>query len=349
MARQDLPLSRFPTLLHFLIITALLLLTGCELFKEKTVELSGSALGTTYSLKLLGIPESVDVRELHDQIKIVLNAVETSMSVHNSNSEVAQFNRHTSDDWFRISENMFQVINEAQTISNASEGAFDVTIGNLIELWGFGKSLPPKSIPNEKNIIRAKHTSGYKNLQLSQSSSSIKKSIPELTLNLSAIAKGYAVDSVAEFLDEAGIDRYLVEIGGELRTKGRKQSGKFWLVAIERPEIDKRSIYKIIRLTDMSLATSGDYRNFYEIEGKRFSHTINPFTGRPVENNIASVSVMHPSCMQADALATTLMSMGYESGSQFAEDKDLAVIWILRTENGIVEKLSSRFDSNLFQ
>ncbi len=349
VAKQDLSFPRLLKPLYIFIMAAVFLLNGCDLFKEKPVEFSGSALGTTYSLKLFGIPDHIETRELHDQIKIVMNAVETSMSVHNSNSEVSQFNRHTSKDWFRVSGKMFQVIKESQSISNDSEGAFDVTIGNLIELWGFGRRMPPKSIPRKEDIDRIKYTTGYKHLQLSQSSNSIKKAIPGLTLNLSAIAKGYAVDSVSELLNEIGIERYLVEIGGELRAKGVKEPGKPWLVAIERPETDKRSIYKIIRLSDMSMATSGDYRNYYEIAGERFSHTINPFTGRPVENNIASVSVMHSSCMKADALATTLMSMGYSVGSQFAEDMGLAVLWILRTENGIIEKTSSRFDSNLLQ
>jgi thiamine biosynthesis lipoprotein len=293
--------------------------------------------------------KGITSQHIHDQIKLVLDGVESSMSVHNSNSEIAQFNQHKSRDWFRVSENLFQVVKEAQLISQASEGAFDVTIGNLIELWGFGKVLPPQKIPKSTEIERIREITGFKHLQLSPPGNAIRKSIPGLTLNLSAIAKGFAVDSVADYLDERGVQRYLVEIGGELRTKGLKQPGKPWLVAIERPETDKRSIYKIIKLSDMSMATSGDYRNYYDIEGIRFSHTINPFTGRPVENNIASVSVMHSSCMKADALATTLMSMGFEKGAQFAEDQGLPVLWILRLENEIIEKKSSHFASNLFQ
>jgi len=271
------------------------------------------------------------------------------MSVFSADSEISTFNNSNSSDWFNVSSDLFNVIKEADKISSVSEGAFDYTIGNLIELWGFGKTKQPDKIPSREEVQQALQLSGYKKLSISIEKSSIKKSIPHLTINLSAIAKGFAVDSISTFLERNGITQYLVEIGGEIRTKGIKPNGKPWLVAIERPEVNKRSIYKVLNLSDQSMATSGDYRNYFEIEGKKYSHTINPDTGRPVENRIASVSIVHSSCMTADALATTLMSMGYERGSRFARDRNYAVLWILRSEKGLIEKFSGAFDLDLIQ
>ncbi len=344
---------RFPFKQQRVFLIALLavtvLLTACDFISEKPVEMAGSALGTTYSIKIVDIPKGINSDQLHQQIKSVITGVDDAMSVHNPTSEIAQFNRSTKLDWFKPTPNLFLVINESLAISKLSQGAFDVTIGNLIEIWGFGKTLPPDKIPETAEIDKARQTAGYTKLQISSKDSSIRKTDPGLTINLSAIAKGFAVDSVAGFLEQKGIQRFLVEIGGEIRTKGYKQNDKPWMVAIERPETDKRSIYKIIRLSGLSMATSGDYRNFYEIEGKRYAHTINPHTGKPVENNIASVSVLHESCMTADAMATALMSLGYEKGARFAEERGLSVLWILRTKNGVVEKLSEQFDRTLFQ
>ncbi len=332
---------------HFLLVGSLLFVSSCFKTSENPSEFAGFALGTTYSIKVSQIPPGSSKEKLHAGIKSLLEEVESSMSVFNPGSELSRFNLAISTDWFDISKDLFTVVSEARNISEISSGAFDITLGDLIELWGFGKAVRPQTVPSPEDILNALKNSGYRNLELSLEKTSLRKSIPSLKLNLSAIAKGFAVDQVALFLEQMKIENYLVEIGGEIRTHGEKQEGKPWIVAIERPELDKRSIFKVVRLGNASMATSGDYRNFYEIEGTRYSHTIDPENGRPSANNIASVSVLHPSCMTADALATALVVMGYEKGYRFANTGGFAVLWILRTENGLIEKATSEFATNI--
>jgi thiamine biosynthesis lipoprotein len=335
--------------MQILLLLLSVVFVSCLKQSEQPAEITGAALGTTYSIKLFNSTSNPSISELHTGIMEVIADVDKTMSVFVENSEVSRFNRLSGTDWLTVSPALIQVISESLAISRASDGAFDVTIGNLIDLWGFGKTLKPDRVPSQQAIQSALQTSNYKKLLVSADQTAISKAIPDLAINLSAIAKGYAVDEIASFLESRGFDRFLVEIGGEVRTKGLKSKGKPWLVAIERPETDKRSIYKVIGLTDLSLATSGNYRNFFEIAGKRYSHIIDPETGRPVDNNISSVSVFHPSCMIADALATTLMVLGYEKGSQFAKERNYAVLWLLRTDDGLVERLSPAFDPKLIQ
>ena len=331
-----------------LLCIGLFLFSSCDRESQQLVEMTGAALGTTYSIKFSAHSSQKSTEALHTGIKSVIEQVDRSMSVHRQESEISRFNRSTELKWFEVSEPLFDVITQSQQISEASNGAFDITIGRLIELWGFGVSEAMQGMPSPADIQSALHASGYEHLELSPDKKAIRKTRSDLILNLSAIAKGYAVDRVSVFLETQGISSYLVEIGGEIRTKGSKAGQNPWLVAIERPEISKRSIYKIVELSDLSMATSGDYRNFYEINGKRYSHTIDPSTGRPVENRVASVTVIHPSCMVSDALATTLAVKGYEQGKRFADEQGYAVLWILRNPDGIEEKLSNHFNRDLF-
>lgn len=328
------------------LLPLLLVVSSCDFISQKPLEITGSALGTSYSVKIIDPPDGVSDDSLKENIKQVISRVDDIMSVHKEKSEISQFNHSGSSNWFGISEELFGVIEEAMRISHLSQGSFDITMAPIIELWGFGVNYKLQGVPSKKQIKELLQISGFTNLKLDANTSSIKKTIPEMSLNLSAIAKGYAVDAVSGYLNSLEIKAYLVEIGGEVRTKGLKKDDKPWLIAVERPEINKRSIYKIIKLSNKSMATSGDYRNFFQIEGKRYSHTISPSTGYPVDNNIASVSVIHQSCMSADALATALMSMGFQKGFSFAEREKIAVLWILRTDKGLLEKRSSEFDAN---
>lgn len=325
----------------------LVLLVSCQKTPERPAEMSGLAMGATYSIKVYRSSFKEPLADLHNAIKRTISDADKAVSIYVEDSEITNFNRVVGTDWFAISPQLTGVIAEALDLSVVSNGAFDVTIGNLIETWGFGKTIKPDKVPTLQEIRLAQQTSGFKNLEISPDRAFLRKTIPALTVNLSAVAQGYGVDVVAAYLESKGIDRFLVEIGGEVRTKGLKSDGTPWKVAIERPEADTRSIYKIIKLTNLSLATSGDYRNYYEIAGRRYSHIIDPATGRPIDNAIASVSVLHPSCMIADALATTLMVMGYEEGARFAEARHYAVLWILRTEEGLSERMSAAFDSTL--
>ena len=334
-------------LLVLVVLGSVSLVPGCINSGSQPVEFSGSALGTTYSIKIVNTSTMIAPDGLHSEIVDRLQGIDQSMSVFYDTSEISKFNQLKQARWFNISPELFQVISEAAKISALSNGAFDFTLGHLIELWGFGKALKIAKIPESAEIEMAMRASGYKDIFISGESAAIKKTNLKIALDLSAIAKGYAVDSVAMLLDERGIENYLVEIGGEIRVKGQKEIDKPWRLAIERPELGRRSIQKIVGLNSASMATSGDYRNYFEVEGKRYAHTINPKTGWPVENKIASVSVITESCIRADALATAFMVMGYEKGVQLAKEQKLAVFWILRSNQELSEKMTPEFKAYL--
>ena len=192
-------------------------------------------------------------------------------------------------------------------------------------------------------ISAAQERSGYDKLAADCGRPALRKTRGDMYVDLSGYAKGYAVDALAELLDGHGFKDYLVEIGGEIRVRGQNAAGADWAIAIEKPQAGSRSVQTIVRLTDVALATSGDYRNFFEVDGRRYSHTIDPATGRPVEHNAASVTVIDPSTARADGLATALLVMGPEDGLAFAEQNELAAYYLVRTEERFEDRMSTRF------
>ncbi|MBU3917668.1 FAD:protein FMN transferase [bacterium] len=336
---------RFQLYALLLVGLILLLLGGCwkNNLKQELIEFSGLALGTTYSIKIANLPDKIPPGSLNKEIDSLLKEIEASMSIFPSSSEISQFNQYTKTDWFRISPQILEVIKESIRISKLSDGAFDITTGGLIDLWGFGKKVTLNTIPDSEKIRELKSHIGYEKIITMENPAAIRKKDPNLAINLSAIAKGFAVDKVAELFGKKGIPNYLVEIGGEIRTGGFKQGKKLWVVAIERPEKERRTFQRIVKMKNNGMATSGDYRNFFEINQQRFSHTLDPETGRPVVNNLASVSVIHDSCMTADALATAFMVLGEKDALSLAEHENLAVFIIVRTKKGLEERMSSAF------
>ncbi len=340
--------ARRKSLFLAILVISFIFVISCDKNPEVS-EISGFALGTTYSIKIVAVKEKVDFDQIKTRIVNLLAAHESSFSVYEANSEISRFNTNSTTSWQHFSPEMISVLVESDRIAKQTQGAFDYTIGNLIEVWGFGKQQRKAVIPEKQEIIQGIETSGFGKISLNVSESSAKKTDEKLTLNLSAIAKGYAVDQVAGLLEENGISNYLVEIGGEIKTSGTKPQGKPWVVAIERPVPTERSIQRVMHLESNAMATSGDYRNYFEIKGKRFSHTINPKTGWPVNNKIASVSVITPSCMRSDAMATALMVMGFEKGFAFAKQHGYAVFWILKEDGEFVEKHSPAFQPFLLE
>lgn len=333
----------YRTLIFFL-ITGLIFSCDKEPVNIEPVEITGSTMGTTYSIKISDFPSQLTPKQLKSDIDHRLDNINHQMSTWIPDSILSRFNTSSDSQWYDIPQDTLTVISESIRISELSEGAFDVTVAGLVDLWGFGKTERNGKIPSEKEIKNLIRQVNYQKIRTRREPSAIKKTNPEITLNLSAIAKGYAVDQVALLLEEKKINNFLVEIGGEIQTKGEKQLQKPWIIAIERPIIEKRAIQKIISLKNKSLATSGDYRNYFEKDGKRFSHTINPRTGRPITHNLASVSIIHESCMTADALATALMVMGPEKGYQLAERNKWAIFMIVRTDKGYQEMSTPEFN-----
>ena len=218
-----------------------------------------------------------------------------------------------------------------------------MTVGPLVNLWGFGPVPRGDTIPSDTEIREALQKVGYTKIHTQISPPAIKKDRPDIQIDLSAIAKGYAVDQVADYLDRSRVLDYLVEIGGELRAKGKNAEGTAWRVGIEKPVPNKRAVHQVLHLRDQAMATSGDYRNYFEKNGQRFSHTINPRTGRPITHNLASVTVINPSSMRADAMATALMVLGPEVGYELAERQKLAALFILRDSDGFQERATPKF------
>lgn len=308
------------------------------------LDLSGSTMGTTYSVRLDVEGVSAEERaRLAGTIQERLDEVDGLMSTYDPDSELSRFNASTSTDPFPLSGPTLEVLEVAQAVSEASGGALDVTVGPLVEAWGFGASGQPPREPSPEVLQALLRRVGYRGLTLQPADGTATKAWPDLTADLSAVAKGYAADRVAEALVDLGYPRFLVEVGGELRAGSPKSDGTAWRVAIERPDAAARTVQQVIGLVDLSVATSGDYRNFYELEGVEYAHFIDPRTGRPARHSGASVSVVHPSAAVADAWATALSVLGVREGMEVAEREGLAALFITREGGGFASSATSDF------
>jgi len=325
--------------------TALSAVSACVDRSEDpaTLELKGSAMGTTYSVKLAAADTDLDREQLRIDINAQLELLERSMSTWMPDSELSLFNAARTTDWFRVSVLLCAAVSDAQTISRLTGGAFDITVGPLVNLWGFGPDGIQTEPPAAERIAELLKSVGYKLLHTDCDRPALRKDVPELYVDLSAFAKGYAVDELAALLDSNAVENYLIEIGGELRLRGYNGSGEPWAIAIETPDRGGRSVQTIIGLTNTSLATSGDYRNYFEHDGRFYSHTIDPRSGHPVEHNAASVTVLAKPAALADAMATALLVLGPDDGMAFAESNDLSAYVLSRANGRIEERMSSRF------
>lgn len=322
ICRYPIPIIVAVMMLSASTASASVLLPG-SLADGKSVKVSGRTMGTSYAVTIPQLPNQLSRSEVAEKLKQRLEVVNQQMSTWDPKSEISLFNKSESSDWFPISSEFVEVVVEAKRIYDVTDGAFDPTVSPMIDLWGFGDKRP-KAIPTDDQIDSALDAIGMKHIQIRTDPPAIKKLNPQIQLNLSAIAKGYGVDDLAETLQELGIRSYLVDIGGETRAGAAKPDGSPWKLGIESA---LGGLQQIVLLTDDSMATSGDYRNFFEIDGKRYSHAINPVTGRPVEDPAASVSVRHTSCMTADGFATALMVMNQQDALRVANAEGLSVLF----------------------
>jgi thiamine biosynthesis lipoprotein len=330
---------------QLLISVLLLILTyGCQLGKaDETIRFSGLTMGTTWSVVMRPNAEGTDALALKRLMQKRLDQINRLMSTYDPDSEVSRFNNQTGSDWFAISEETMQVIDLSQEISRLTDGAFDISVGPLVELWGFGAKERGDTIPTDEQVAKTLARVGYEHIRLRQEPTAISKEIADLQIDLSAIAKGYAVDILAEMLTQHGIRNYLVEIGGELQVSGHRGDGVSWQIAIEKPLEDAREVSTVIPLSDIALATSGNYRNFYLENGQRYAHTLDPVSGRPIRHKLASVTVLDPTCARADALATALMVMGEEKGRLFCEKNRIAAYFLIHEKESIAVYASPAF------
>ncbi len=336
-------LKKLPLIFKLVVTTlAALILSGCfpsnELARQEYY-LQGKTMGTTYNIKVVG--EDIDAAKLQQGIDKQLKQLNQEMSTYLADSELSQFNQSSSLQSIKLSAGLARVVKEAIRLGKLSNGALDVTVGPLVNLWGFGPDFRPETVPSDELLAATKARIGLDKLTLENNM--LAKSIPDLYVDLSTIAKGYGVDLVAEFVEANGIGDYLVEIGGEMRLRGFKHTGELWHVAIEKPLSSERAVQQIIVPKDNAVATSGEYRIYFEADGQRFSHIIDPTTGKPITHKLVSVTVIHPSSMTADGLSTAMMVMGAEKALAFAEANELAAYMIVKTEHGFVEQSTVKF------
>lgn len=319
-----------------------LFLVACEP-AEQVYRLSGPTMGTSWNVTLVrpaGVP--LEQEALVGGITSALEAVNASMSTYREDSEISRFNLSPRDDSFAVSADFATVLSAALQVGEATQGAYDITVGPLVNLWGFGPGGMGAEPPQQQAVEDTLRRVGQQHLQLDVEASRISKTA-DVYLDLSSIAKGYAVDKVATWLQGQGITDFLVEVGGEMRVAGQSPRGDAWRVAIEQPDASQVTIARAIRLADAGVATSGDYRNFFEVDGQRYSHSIDPRTGQPVAHELVSVTVVHPSTMMADAWATALTIMGAEPAWTVAQQQGLAVYLIERDGDGFSSRYTESF------
>jgi len=333
--------------MHRLLTTALALillvagLSGCD-SREAELRLEGRTMGTTYTVQTIDC-DSTECDSIGLQVDARLEELSQCLSHYDPESELSAFNNYPGTDWFPVSTELATVVDYALAISKQSDGAFDISIGPAVDAWGFGPTAGIPAEPSEEQLAASLLHSGYTKLAVRASPPAIRKDDPLIRLDLSALAKGYAVDQLVYLLEDRGIQNYLVEIGGEIRTAGIRGDGKPWRIGIQ-PPADGLDLEFVVEPGDAAVATSGDYRNYFMLGDRRVSHTIDPASAQPVNNNVMSVSVIAPDAMQADALATALMVMGPEAGVEFATAHDIAALIIKRTGDSSLAVMSPAFE-----
>ena len=328
------------------ILMSLTTLAACKGGAE-LVELSGSTMGTSYSVTALDHDRSVDKAALKQALEQSLAEVNAQMSNWDARSEVSRFNAFKSTDPMTVSEGLARVVSAARDVNAASDGQFDITLGPVIEAWGFGAKGGLSGSAPDAAVLAAARTVAGQTDGLDVSGTQLRKSHPDTEIYLPSIGKGYGVDQLAKVAREFGLSDFMVEIGGDIYVSGRNADGMNWQIGIETPDARTRQAYQVASVSNLGMATSGDYRNYFERDGKRFSHIIDAKTGEPITHKTASVTVLTENTMLADAWATALLVLGTERGLEIADQQNLAVLFIDRSgkagDNGFASTPSRRF------
>jgi thiamine biosynthesis lipoprotein len=339
----------------FIVLTLMLLAMRAE---ASPVVLRGTTMGTTYHIKYVPTQTSPAPKNLHAEVEKLLAQVDRQMSTYRPDSELSRFNRAPASQWFAVSPATAEVTAAARAISEKTSGAIDVTVGPLVRLWHFG---PPEKgskaskrniePPSDEAIDAARDRVGYDKLDVRIDPPALRKSIDGLEVDLSSIASGYTIDRIADLFLSHGVRNFMIEIGGEVRALGKRPDGTPWRVAIERPIVGKREMQLALPLVDAAIATAGGTQKFFEFEGRRYSHIIDPATGRPVQHNLASVTVVADTCIEADGWDTPLLVLGPDRGFVCAEKNGIAALFILekngRTETRETSAWKDRFANKM--
>jgi thiamine biosynthesis lipoprotein len=327
-----------------LALALVLVCVACQ--PRKALTLFGDTMGTTYHVTVVAGPFT-SAGKLQAMIDRRLAQINASMSTYDPASEISRFNAiGSTSQFFAASTDFHDVLQVASKLHRLTDGAWDGTLDPLITLWGFGRKGTLTHIPDDAAIQKALAHVGFERIQV-DSSGVMRKLDPMVTLDLASIAKGYGVDAIARLLDEQGFAHFLVEIGGEVYARGHRLDGRPWQVGINRPQRGAAAgdVYKVVPLTDQAMATSGDYRIFFEVEGHFYAHVLDPRSGRPVTNGVVSATVVAANCTVADGLATALMVMGPEKGLELVNrlDSVACLIVVRRPDGRLIDYPSDRF------
>ena len=327
---------------NWLVLLGLAFFVSACAKQNEMISLSGSTMGTTYHIKVVPNEQMPTAQLLQEEIDLALELVNDQMSTYRPNSELSRFNQLPLEQSVEVSPDTIKVVEEGIRLYQVTDKALDITLGPLVNLWGFGPDKRPTKVPTPADIDAAKAKTGIN--ELSIEGNRLIKHNAHLYVDLSSIAKGFGVDKVASILNKYNAAGYLVEIGGELSIKGTKADGSAWRVAIEQPTDDgTEAIQQIIAPGTMAMATSGDYRNYYEENGQRFTHIIDPRTGMPINHKLASVTILHQNCMTADGFATAMMVLGTEASLELAKQQHLAIMLIEKQGDGFKVYYSDAF------
>lgn len=332
------------------------LLTGCDAASSPQPEvyaatvLAGKTMGTSWRVSVIGLDES-HAEALQQKIQAQLDADDQLLSTWKNDSALMRFNRSESVTPWPVSEAMADIIIGAMRIGSKTDGAMDITVGPLVNLWGFGPQNQPVKTPTDEQIAAAKARTGLQHLTVTQEAGRqyLQKDLPDLFVDLSTVGEGYAADHLARLMEQEGIARYLVSVGGALASRGMNGEDKPWRVAIQKPTDQENAVQAIVDINGHGISTSGSYRNYYELDGKRISHVIDPQTGRPIEHNLVSVTVIAPTALEADGWDTGLMVLGPQKAQEVARREGLAVYMIVKQGDKFVPWMSPQFAAFLVQ
>jgi FAD:protein FMN transferase len=311
-------------------------------------EFRGLTMGGTFSVKIVTPKDELETPGLQDVDRVLrssLDRIEGLMSTWDPDSELSRFNRSTSLEPFTVAPETFDVFKWSLDVGRVTGGALDVTVGPLVDAWGFGPSGPRKTLPTKDEIARMLEAVGLDRVELNPAAVTVRKMRPDVQCDLSSVVPGYAADRLSRELTDRGFTDFLVDVGGEVLARGHNQAGAPWQVAIERPDPHGDAIQRLVPLSDLAITTAGDYRKYREVDGQRVTHIIDPRTGHPVAHRLASVSVIDPLAVRADAFDTALLVLGTKEGMALATKLDLAALFIERTNDGFVERTTPRFEA----
>lgn len=327
-----------------LCLFSFLLVSGCFEKPDAQIELQGETMGTTWHVTVVD-PQKLDVESLRQNIEAELTRINGLMSTYDAESQLSQFNTSRTVEWQPLATETIEVIEAAHRVSKETSGAYDVTLGSVFELWGFGQAEKPEVAPAMDDILLLLNDVGYQLLKVSSTRSTVRKLNEALQVDLSSLAKGYAVDRIGAVIEATGHNRYLAEIGGEIRTRGRAADQGMWKIGIEWPESAGTPEMTGIAVENTHIASSGDYRNYQVIDGRRYTHIIDGRSGFPISHNLASVTVLHGSTMRADAWATAFMVLGLEESMAIAKEKGLAARFVVRDGDSFRVVTTKVFDA----